>query len=219
MWLAAITPAFTAVASALLNRRTLGGGHLSGALLSRTYQPAVFGLFCVMASLDCTLYLNDELYQRCMSGLDHLGLLAHPATLLGQRQDISLMCTASSSTILADSAGKVQCLGDGNCGFYSILNGMNLNANKVRVLNFDQKFKYSKRSTVFECSYEIVPRMYDLLLIFSACTRVISFFQSILGSYTTYLSNIEALDTGTLLTRTRTRHVRRTYVLTSTRMI
>ena len=52
MWLAAITAACPAVAGALLSRRQLGSGHLAGALLPRSHQPAVFGLFSVMARVD-----------------------------------------------------------------------------------------------------------------------------------------------------------------------
>ena len=75
-----------------------------------------------MARLDYGVYLNDELYQHCMSGIDRLGV--HAVTLRGQQHDIQNMCTASSFTIVADSAGKVQRQGYGNCGFYSILDGM-----------------------------------------------------------------------------------------------
>ena len=117
MWLRAITAACTPYA---------------GVLLSRNNQPAVFGLFDVMATLDYGLNLKDDLYQHCMSGLDHLGVLLYPATLRRQQQDIQNMCTSPSTSILADSAGKVQCQEDRNCGFYSILNGINCNSNKVR---------------------------------------------------------------------------------------
>lgn len=126
LWLASITAADPAVAGALLSQ-----GHQQGALLPQGHQLSGFGPLNVMASLDPRKYLDDQLYQRCMSGIDHLGVLVHPATLRGQQQAIRARCTASS-TILADSAGKVLCQGDGNCGYYSILNGLKLNANQVR---------------------------------------------------------------------------------------
>ena len=69
----------------------------------------------------------------CLASIIYLGVPVHPATWQGQPQDVQNMCSAPSTTaILADSAGKVECQGDGNCDFYSTLNGMNLNANKVR---------------------------------------------------------------------------------------
>ena len=131
MWFPAITAACTALAGALLSRRQFGGGHLTVALLPRNHQPAVFGLFYVMATLDYGMHLNDDLHQHCMSGIDYLDVLVHPATLRGQQQNIQNTCTAPSTSILADSVVKVECQEDGNCGFYSTLNGMNLNANKV----------------------------------------------------------------------------------------
>lgn len=73
------------------------------------------------------MYLIDGLYQHDMSGIGHLGLPIHPATLRGKQPDIQNICTALSTAILADIAGKVECQGNGNCcGFYTILNGMNL---------------------------------------------------------------------------------------------
>ena len=61
---------------------------IAGALLSQSHQPVVFGLVDDMAALNYGVYLDDNLYQHCMSGIDHLGVLVHPATLRGQPQGI-----------------------------------------------------------------------------------------------------------------------------------
>ena len=78
------------------------------------------------------MYLNDDRYQHCMSGIDYLGVPVYPATLRGQHQDINNMCRAPFTAVLVDSAGEVECENDSNCcTFYSTLNGVDLNAFKV----------------------------------------------------------------------------------------
>ena len=51
-----------------------------GALLCRSHQPAAFGLLDVMAALAYGMYLNDNLYQHSMPGIDRPGVLVRPGT-------------------------------------------------------------------------------------------------------------------------------------------
>ena len=100
----------------------------AAAILSIGCRTADFGMFGVMAEVDCSQYLDDNLYQKHLAGVDHLGILLHPTILRGKHQAIQLLCAPSSQTILAESAGTVQCQGDSNC----VLNGLKLHANEVR---------------------------------------------------------------------------------------
>ena len=65
MWLPATTAAYTA---------------FDGAPLCRSHQPAVFGLFAVMATLAYSMYLNYNLYRRSMSDIDRPGFLVRLGT-------------------------------------------------------------------------------------------------------------------------------------------
>ena len=84
-----------------------------------------------MAGDDFAQYLDDNLYQRCTAGIDHLGILLHPATLRGRNDGVQFRCGASSKTSLAESVGKVQCQADGHCALYSILNVLKFQAKEV----------------------------------------------------------------------------------------
>ena len=95
---------------------------IAGALLSQSHQPAVFTLVDVMAALGYGMYLDDNLYQHFMSGIDHLGVLIHPATLRGQQQDIHNMECVQSPPLLSYlviAQGRFECQGGGNCRCYS----------------------------------------------------------------------------------------------------
>ena len=87
---------------------------VTATLLSLGHRTDCYGLLFAMAAVDFAQHLDDNLYERCMTGIDHLGILLHPATLRGKNDGIQFRCGASSKTLLAESAGKVQCQGDGN---------------------------------------------------------------------------------------------------------
>ena len=109
----------TALAAALSSLR----GHIVGSL--RIQHSAASVRFTPFKSHGsrrlCTVRRRKKMqYHGAFSGQDLDGIVPHSATLAGQGKATQLTCAPPSHTVLAESAGKVQCHGDGNCGFYTV---------------------------------------------------------------------------------------------------